>query len=683
MTKSNSVPLSVREEHLQLCQKLRQLDFEYYVNDAPSVEDAVYDSLRRSLLKLEEKHPGLVTPNSPSQLVGYLGVNQFQKRPHAFPMLSLENSFGPEDMLAWIQSLPPITPADLIAEVKLDGLSLSLVYVGGILTYALTRGNGLVGEDVTINALHITGVRPQIKSIDPDEVVTVRGEVVVRSKVYDKVQAQRQKDGLELFANKRNYAAGALRQKDPKVTRDRQLNFIAYSYDSTSEDMPSWRIGRKVLKQLGFEVSLEVKPVKNLADWGDYLAKLEDVRNQVDYDIDGIVFKLDNMTLRTELGNRTRSPKWAIAHKFPASSEATKLQDVVWQVGRTGELTPVAEVMPVVIHGVTVTRANLHGLSQFLRWDLYQGDTLVVRRAGDVIPDVETVVTDLRAKDAIPMKRPDNCPCCGYALEEVKGPPPEYALHLVCKNSVDCAEQAIQTLAYIASRDVFNIMGVGESKVKQFHAAGIRSLLDLFHASPQAISDAIEGRNAANIIEAVQKAKTQPLDRVIMALCIPDVGETTAVNLAQHFGTYPAFLDLTLNELLLVPDIGPLTAASILEARLENLELWCRMADYIKIVDPTPKVQGKLTGYRVVVSGVKFGRWTRKGAEGVVVAHGAKLADQVSSNVLFCVFGTKCSPGKVTKAKALSIPYLQYDENGLVEAVGITEDEAFNLPSTT
>lgn len=671
---------AIRDEHLQLCQKIRSLDYEYYVLDKSHVSDAVYDSFRRTLLTLESKYPDLVDANSPSQLVGYLGLNQFKKVEHAFSMLSLANAFGPEDMYEWIRSLNLPSTETVLAELKLDGLSLSLTYVGGILVSAVTRGDGNVGEDVTINALHINGVRAQIKSTDPEEVTTVRGEVVVRNDVYQKIQNELIAAGKEPFANKRNYAAGSVRQKDPKVTKARQLSFIAYSFDCNREVLPSWSLAGAVLYELGFEVVKQPPAPERdweIEQWAEYLEMLLTFRSdpEVDYEIDGIVFKVDSTHLREQLGSRSRSPRWATSYKFPASTDTTKVKDITWQVGRTGAVTPVAELEPVLIHGTVISRLTLHGIDVFTNWGLHEGDTVVVERAGDVIPAMTMVVDSLRPDNAKPFVAPETCPSCGGPLVEVV----VIGKSLVCQNHANCPDQAIATMEHIASRKVFNIMGVGKSVVTAFYNANIRTIVDIFKASPETIQGLIPGANGIKAVAAIHKARTQPLERVLMALCIPSVGEDSAKRLAQQFVTLSNFIETaSLGEIMAIPQLGDETAANVIDYRTRNIEYMNQIDSLITIVSPQPDIIGQFTGMRVCVSGNSFAGRTRKDIEQFYISQGAKLSDQVTGNVALAVFGQKCSPGKLAKARSSGTAYLLYTDKALTQFCGMSEEEARN-----
>jgi DNA ligase (NAD+) len=673
-------PADIALEHTQLCQKIRQLDFEYYILNKASQPDSVYDSLRRLLLDMEKRYPELVTGESPSQLVGYPGANQFKRVKHAMPMLSLDNTFSGSEVLDWIASLPPLQIGELVAELKLDGLSLSLKYVGGILVQALTRGDGDVGEDVTINALHIKGVRPQIKSMDPHEVIIIRGEVVVRTEYYEATNAALIKAGKEPYANKRNYASGAVRQKDPHVTRDRKLDFIAYSYDSSVEQLPTWALGRKILQQQGFNVVFQVEqpnPQWSQAEWDAYLVRLVQYRtdNAIDYDIDGIVFKIDSLHLREELGFRSRSPRWATSYKFPASSETTELLDITFQVGRTGAITPVAELKPVFVHGTMISRVTLYGMSMFRSYNLHKGDRVVISRAGDVIPELTQVVVDLRKPGAEPFKLPDRCPSCGGELEEI-------GAELVCTNYMDCEDQVVNSLAYVVSRQVLNIRDLGVAIIRNLYInCGVRTAVDLYELTPETMLHAgLSEKVTTKLFNHIQLSRVQPLERAIMALVIPEVGKGTSKRLANHYGTYEAFLEAKYADLESIADIGPETATSITRYLMENLDYAAKLFGALQIVNPPPRPMGVLSGFKVVVSGSSFAGMSRKDKEAEYTNQGATLSDTVTSKVLLCVFGFGHSTGKYDLAKARKIPYLMYDKDQLIESQGVDDNEQLQTP---
>lgn len=442
--------------------------------------------------------------------------------------------------------------------------------------------------------------------------------------------------------------------------------------------MPSWTIGAAVLDGMGFEVVKQVALPELTFDqdqWSEYLEGLLDSRGDpdIDYDIDGIVFKVDSTHLREQLGSRSRSPRWATSYKFPASTDTTKVNDITWQVGRSGAVTPVAELEPVSIHGTVISRLTLHGIDVFNNWGLHKGDTIVVERAGDVIPAMTMVVESLRPDDAVKFLAPEHCPSCGGPLTEVV----VIGKTLVCQNHADCPDQAIATMEHIASRKVFNIMGVGRAVVTAFYNANIRTIADIFQASPETIQGLIPGANGIKAVTAIQKARTQPLERVIMALCIPSVGEDSAKRLAQHFETLSEFIDTaSLGEILAIPQLGDETAANVIDYRTRNIEYMSLIDSLITIASPVPDIVGLFTGLRVCVSGNSFAGRTRKDIEQYYISQGAKLSDQVTGKVALGVFGHKCSTGKLKKARELGTAYILYDPKQLVQWSGMSHEEA-------
>lgn len=662
------------DEYAQLCKEIRRHDYLYYVKDAPTLSDPVYDGLRRTILAMEEAHPEWVTPASPTQVVGYPVSNQFKKVTHYFSMLSLANTFNAKELMTWIATIPGYTSAtDLGFEFKLDGLSLSLTYVNGVLQQAVTRGDGLIGEDVTVNALRCAGIprllNPEL--VVENETVTIRGEVVVRQADYDRINHQMVEKGKKPFVNKRNYASGSLRQKDPDVTAERKLEFIAYSLHSSEKSFETNLAERAEMHQHGFSIAPEV-PIANLqtvtteADWADVLDKLKECRALVDYDIDGIVIKVRSSAIREEMGFRNRSPRWATSYKFPASEGITVLHDVTWQVGRTGAVTPVGNIDPVFVHGTTITNVSLHGPLELARLDLHYGDTVVIKRAGDVIPKLTQVLLGMRKKDAQLIMPPEACPCCG-------GPLVMQQAVLTCVND-DCLEQVVQTIYYCADRDVFNIQDLGIETIRLLVTMGkIHDIWDLLMLTQDGLVEVLGSEKIAmKLAQELTAARVRPLEKVLAALCIPEVGKGTAQLLAESFGSLEAVRLADKDQLMAVHGIGKVTAAEVFcyweEDASEGNPIYNKVkATMFQIVNPSVKEPGFFTGKTVCVSGVMFFGLKRKQVESWYTAQGASIVSKPSKNTYLAVFGTKHRDHKLQAAKDVGCMYTVYDENGILE----------------
>lgn len=668
------------DEYIQLCKEIRRHDYLYYAKDQPVLSDPVYDGLRRAVIDMESKHPEWITPLSPTQVVGYPVSNQFTKVRHEFSMLSLANTFNAKELVEWITTIPGYTSAkDLGLEYKLDGLSLSLVYAHGVLVRAVTRGDGTVGEDVTLNALQCTGVKRLLNPeylVDGEE-INIRGEVVVRQPDFDRINHQLVEKGKKPFVNKRNYASGSLRQKDPDVTAERMLEFIAYSLQSTVQTFDSNHGERETLRQMGFDVAPEVeltlaKYPTNEAEWAEVLDQLKECRTLVDYDIDGIVIKVRDSSTREEMGFRNRSPRWATSYKFPASEGITVLNDITWQVGRTGAITPVGNIDPVFVHGTTISNVSLHGPLELARLDLHYGDTVVIKRAGDVIPKLTNVVLGLRKKDAKLITPPETCPCCGGVLTMNEAA-------LVCIND-DCQEQIVQTIHYCADRDIFNVMDLGKETIRLLVSMGkIHDIWDLLMLTKESLLEVIGSEKVAEkLAQELTAARVRPLEKVLAALCIPGVGKGTSVLLTDAFRNLDAIRLATREQMEAVHGIGEITAAEVFAWWEEDSDLDHPTYDKVKatmllIVNPPVKEPGFFTGKTVCVSGVLFSGLKRKQVEAWYVAQGATIVSKPSKNTFLAVFGTKYRDHKLQAAKDVECMYSVHGDKAILETTETAE----------
>ena len=648
----------------------------YYVLDAPQASDAQYDLLMRELLALEAKYPDLITPESPTQRVGAAPLTAFGSVTHAVPMLSLGNAFEPEDVHAFDKRVTDTLKAagklngalqvDYFCELKLDGLALNLRYEQGALVQAATRGDGQTGEDVTSNIrtiksipLRLTGQPHEIP-----EVLEVRGEVFMNLADFDLLNEVQRVRGEKIFVNPRNAAAGSLRQLDPRITAQRPLRFFAYGWGDVGSlqldkhsDMLDW------MARLGLPVNVSQHIVaQGAADLLRYYEQVGLRRASLPYDIDGVVYKVNDLDAQRILGFVARAPRFAVAHKFPAQEAFTTLLDIEVQVGRTGAITPVARLSPVFVGGVTVTNATLHNEDEIRRKDVRVGDTVIVRRAGDVIPEVVGPVLEKRPAFAPQFVMVTACPVCGSAIERL-----EDEAIARCTGGLFCAAQRKQSLLHAAGRKALDIEGLGEKLVEQLvDRARIHSLADIFtlQAAELAGFERMGQKSADNLIAAIQQAKQPPLGRLIFALGIRHVGETTARDLALHFGSIEGLMTASVDTLLGVNDVGPVVAGSIARffAEAHNQEIVRALRE--QGVEPAAEVAARsagLSGKTFVLTGT-LPVWSREDASSLIVAAGGKVTGSVSRKTSFVVAGADAG-SKLEKARELGVVVL--DEDGL------------------
>ncbi|MGH8414666.1 MAG: NAD-dependent DNA ligase LigA, partial [Gammaproteobacteria bacterium] len=550
-----------------LREDLNQHNYRYYVLDEPEIPDGEYDRLLRELRALEREFPQLIMPDSPTQRVGAAPLKTFGEVRHAVPMLSLDNAFDDDEVRAFDarvrQRLETMDEIKYTAEPKLDGLALSLRYENGVLTRGATRGDGSTGEDVTPNVRTISSIPLRLRGKDYPAVLEVRGEVYMPKKGFQALNRHQAERGDRTFTNPRNAAAGSLRQLDSRITADRPLEFFAYAWGQIRGGTLPQRHSA-VLTQFrdwGLRTNPKNRVVQGVAGCLEYYRQMSAKRPQLPYQIDGVVYKVDRLDLQQQLGFVARAPRWAIAHKFPAEEAMTLLKAVEFQVGRTGALTPVARLEPVFVGGATVSNATLHNMDEVERKDVRVGDTIIVRRAGDVIPEVAGVVLSKRPKNARRVKLPAKCPVCGSDVVRV-----EDEAVARCTGGLYCPAQRKELIRHFASRRALDIEGLGEKLVDQLVDAGlVRTPADIFRLDTPQLTELerMGEKSAANLVQAIERARHTTLARFLYALGIREVGETTAEALARHFGTLSALMAADEVVLLQVPDVGPVVAAAI------------------------------------------------------------------------------------------------------------------------
>ncbi|MFO7603136.1 MAG: NAD-dependent DNA ligase LigA [Gammaproteobacteria bacterium] len=656
------------EKHAQqraaeLREQLNRHNYLYYVLDAPEIPDAEYDRLLRELQGLEDTYPQLQTPDSPTQRVGAPPLKTFNEVSHEVPMLSLNNCFSDQELIDFDRRVRDGLGRDMIeyaAEPKLDGLAISLLYEQGILVRGATRGDGSKGEDVTQNVRTIATIPLRLHGEDYPQRLEVRGEVIMTRAGFAALNQRQREQQDKPFANPRNAAAGSLRQLDSRITATRPLAFYCYGVGVTTQ--PIAERHSKILQQLkrwGFRLNPEVQVVSGVEGCRDYYQRIEARRDALEYDIDGVVYKVDRLADQDALGFVSRAPRWAIAHKFPAQEEMTVLKGIDVQVGRTGALTPVARLEPVFVGGVTVTNATLHNQDEIDRKDVRIGDTVIVRRAGDVIPEVVSSVPSLRPKGARKFKMPQHCPVCGAEVVRL-----ENEAVARCSGGLYCAAQQKEAIKHFASRKAMDIDGLGDKLVEQLVDAGlIHDVADLYQLQVEQVAalERMADKSARNLIAALEKSKSTTLPRFIFALGIRQVGETTARTLALHYGNLDTLVQASAAELVAVEDVGPIVAASI--------ETFFKQKHNDEVIDKlikagihwpamqTPDRQTQtLAGKTFVVTGTLAGM-TREEARAALLARGARVSGSVSKKTDYVVVGA--DPGsKASKAEALGVTML-------------------------
>ena len=652
-----------RTELDRLYGQIRHHDYCYYVLDAPEVPDAEYDRQYRKLIELEARNPELVASDSPTKRVGSAPVQGLDEVQHAMPMLSLSNAFAKDDVIEFDRRCREALGLDVVgyvAEPKLDGLAVSLHYDNGQLVRAATRGDGNRGEDVTHNARTIRSIPLHLVGVDHPGQLEVRGEVYMSHTGFTRLNEAQRGSGGKLYVNPRNAAAGSLRQLDPRITASRPLAFYGYgvglvnaraSPESQSQMLDS-------LRHWGIRVNPQVSVVSGAAGCIDYYEKIVAIREKLAYDIDGVVYKVDSFAAQKQLGFIARAPRWALAHKFPAQEELTVIQSIEVQVGRTGAVTPVARLQPVFVGGVTVSNATLHNASEIKRLDVRVGDTVIIRRAGDVIPEVVSVVLDRRIGGTRAFRFPKRCPICG---SDIVGDADQVVLR--CSGGLFCSAQLKESIKHFASRRAMDIEGLGSKLVDQLVETGhVRDVADLFDLDLEVLLslERMGEKSARNLLDAIDHSQNTSLGRFLFALGIPQVGEATANTLAEHFATLDRLRAADQSQLQAVSDVGPVVAEGVIRffSQTDNQQVIDRLLA-AGVIWPDKQISvpsDKLAGKTFVLTGT-LDQLTRDDAKQRLTDQGARVTGSVSGKTDFLVAGA--DPGsKLVKAEELGIPVL-------------------------
>lgn len=651
----------IKEEIFKLVALLNKYSYDYYVEDNPQISDTEYDTLYKQLEKLEQEYPEFILDNSPTQRVGDRVLDEFEKVIHKVPMLSLSNTFSIEDLRDFDSRISKLSSDDsieYICELKIDGLAISINYENGKLVSAATRGDGMVGENVTENIKTIFSIPKTLKTKKSFE---VRGEVYLPKKSFELLNKEREENNEVLFANPRNAAAGSLRQLDSKITAKRRLSAFIYSVVG-DENINSQKMALTVAADLGLPVNPNFKLCKTIDEVVDYIMYWEEHKQDLPYEIDGIVIKVNSYSLQEEIGSTQKSPRWATAYKFPEEELATKLLDIELSVGRTGIITPVAVLNPINISGSTVSKASLHNKDIIDELDIHIGDMVVVKKAGEIIPKVVRVVEELRLANSEKYVMPNICPSCKSKTFTKEGDPFTRCLNL------DCPEQNIRKIIHFASREALNIEGLGDKVVATLYEKGIiKHTIDLFSLDRNKLVELerMGDKSVDNLLNAIENSKQSSLDKVIFALGILNVGKKAGKILAEYYKNLTNFSKATVDELLELPDIGLITAESIVDYLSNNNNLRF-INELIEIgMNPQYEIQNKNTdnifsGKTIVLTG-KLVELTRNEAKEYLERFGAKVTGSVTSKTDYVIAGEKAG-SKLAKAEQLGIQVLSEDE---------------------
>lgn len=662
-----TIDLNSKDQIKKLRQQLNDYSYRYYALDDPTVSDATYDQLFQQLKRLETEHPEFITLDSPTQRVGAKPLKEFLQVSHVIPMLSLENAFADEDVLAFDrrirERLGISEPIEYTCEPKLDGLAVTLIYEKGLLVRAATRGDGETGEDITENIRTIPSVPLHLYGDDYPQLLEVRGEVYMPKKGFIDLNKRAELKGEKIFVNPRNAAAGSLRQLDSRITASRPLEIFYYGVGVVEKGkLPDKQSDMLAcFKKWGLRVNPETKVVKNIDGCLAYYLLLADKRTKLPYEIDGIVYKVNSISQQQDLGFVSRAPRWAVAHKFPAEEVLTTVEAVEFQVGRTGAITPVARLHPVFVSGVTVSNATLHNMDEVKRKDVHIGDTVIVRRAGDVIPEIVAAIKEQRPKDAQAIYLPTHCPVCHSHIEHIEG---EAVAR--CSGGLFCPAQRKEAIKHFASRRALDIEGLGDKLVDQLVENNlINHVADLYYLTLDQLShlDRMAEKSAQNLLDALAKSKKTTLARFLYALGIREVGEATAKQLAKHYGDLEKIIQADEESLQTVSDVGPVVAKYIVSFFAED-----HNRDVIKkllqagihwektiVTSHTP-----FAGKTFVLTG-SLQTLSREDAKERLENLGAKVAGSVSSKTSFVVVGADAG-SKLKKAQELGVTILTEED---------------------
>ena len=665
------MPGKIEKKIEDLREKIRENDYKYYILSEPSISDFEYDQLVKELEKLETENPHLITPDSPTQRVGKDLTKEFNPVTHKVPMLSLANTYSEEELFDFDRKVRNGLAAgdkiEYVVEPKIDGASVSLNYINGILKTAATRGDGTVGEEITVNVKTIKSVPLKLKKLKSPKYklndFEARGEIFMKVKDFLKLNKEREELGEKLFANPRNSSAGTLKLQDPKVVAKRPLNIFLYMLVSNEEEFDTQFENLKILNELGFKVNKEYKLCKNIDEVLKACHQLEEKRETLEYEIDGAVIKVNSIRQQKILGSIAKSPRWAVAFKFKAKQAFTTINKITWQVGRTGAVTPVAELEPVFLSGSTISRATLHNFDEIKRKDIRENDKVVIEKGGDVIPKVVAVVLNERKKNSKPAKPPDNCPECGTKLYK-----PENEVAYYCENT-ECPAQIKGRLEHFAARGAMDIEGLGEALIDLFVGKEFlhtyADIYDLKNKKESLIAiERLGEKSVNNLLNSIEGSKNQPFEKVLFALGIRYVGSGAARKLADHFQSIDALMKSSEEEISEIHEIGPSISKSLVEffSNQKNLKIIQRLKDHGLNFKSQKKtaVNSFFTNKTFVLTGT-LSKYSREEAGEKIIALGGKVSSSVSNKTNYVLAGENAG-SKLDKAKSLGIKILNEEE---------------------
>ena len=647
----------MRQKIEELRARLNQYNYQYYVLNDPSVSDFEYDMLMRELQELEKEHPEFADPNSPTNRVGSDLTTEFENVAHRYPMLSLANTYSLEEVKDFCERVEKeVGPAEYVSELKYDGTAISLTYEHGRLLRAVTRGDGVTGDDVTANVRTIRSVPLVLRGDDYPDFFEIRGEIFMPHASFERLNAERESNGEQLFANPRNAAAGTLKLQNSRVVAERGLD--CFLYFLVGENLPfdnHWDNVNKA-REWGFKISDHMRLCRNIEDINDYISRADVLRHSLPYDTDGAVIKVNEYILQRQLGTTAKSPRWAVAYKFKAEQALTELLSVDYQVGRTGAITPVANLDPVQLAGTTVKRASLHNSEQIALLDVRIGDMVYVEKGGEIIPKITGVELSKRRPDSRPIAFIDRCPECGTPLVKYEGEARHY-----CPNQNHCPPQIVGRIVHFISRRAMDIDGLGEETVVLLYNEGlVKDVADLYdlRAADIAVLPRLGDKSAENIMNSIERSKQVPFHRVLYGIGIRFVGETTAKNLAAHFGNIDALMSATREELEQTEEIGGKIADSIISyfANDDNMQIVNRLREAgLQFEEAETQLESEsLAGKNIVISGT-FVRHSRDELKKLIELHGGKNLAAVSGNVDYLLAGDNMGPAKLKKAEKLGV----------------------------
>lgn len=671
----------MKERILELRKELNHHNYLYYVENRPTIGDYEFDQLMKELQQLEKEHPEYADPNSPTNRVGSDRSNEFEQVKHRYPMLSLMNSYSLDEVGEFLERVEKFVgeegageKLDYVCELKFDGTAISLTYENGRLLRAVTRGDGVVGDDVTENVRTIRTIPLELRGDDYPELFEVRGEIFLPHASFSRLNEEREAEGEQPFANPRNAAAGTLKQLSSAIVAERGLD--CYLYFLVGNGLPHkthWENVQKA-KEWGFKISDKMKLCTNRECIAEYIDEVDKTRHKLGYDIDGVVVKVNSVELEQELGATAKAPRWAVAYKFKAEQAPTKLESITFQVGRTGAITPVANLEPVLLAGTTVRRASLHNADQIELLGVREGDTVLVEKGGEIIPKIVGVELDVRPAESVPFEYIKECPVCGTELIRIEGEAKHY-----CPNSGHCPPQIIGRILHFIARRAMNIEGLGEETVTLLYKEGmLENVADLYDLKPEEIAKLprLGEKSAENIMQSLQNSFKVPFHRVLYALGIRFVGETTALRVAEHFLSLEAIVAASREELLEADEVGEKIADSILAyfADKENLEIVERLKSVgVQFeAEREENLSQSLEGLTIVISGA-FERHSRDELKEMIVAHGGRNTSSVSSKTDCLLAGNNMGPAKRAQAEKLGVKVI--GEGEFEKMVGVVSDD--------